>query len=520
METPLRSGPFERTLLVLRRYFGASPAWLNERIWTLVLCLSGLSLSVTGCGRSGNDIENPVSPCCTLHERCTISRGINGRPISLAFSQDGRWLAAGNMISGTAHRVLIGEVLLWDLTAAEKFTALRVEAGSVGPVAFSSDSKLLAAVARDPDEPDRVVVFDVGGGRESWTFAGHTGEVDALAFSPDNKMLVTCGATLVVTEGWERGEVRIWDLVKKIEVARAERFEDPYMAVVLMPGGDRFVTGVGQRRRRLAKEGQLTIWDSKTCKPLRTSDWEGKVIRSIASVPGTEMVVAGSQDGALSFWSGSELKLIDSYDVRPKRAPRMYVMSLDVSRDGKMLAVAIGYWIRGGGEGELQLWDIQRRRKCCTVLTTSRRPVTCALFSPKRGPACGGHRGRNSEDLGNQNESEVRRRQWAGQFWVAKKVTLKKLTLYAIPCKIWCCELNCTKVGPDSDCKETLVVPRVPRHLQWSGAETGTRGGNWDGRKLGRDYISRQSAVLVAGGVMPTSAGSAKAGQVRFWQYE
>ena len=348
----------------------------------LLLCLSGLLLAASGCQRSEKEFENLASLCCTLREHSTLSRGIDARPISSAFSHDGRWLAAGGMISGTAPQPSSGEVLLWDLSAAEKFRALRFEAPRIGPVVFSSDSKLLAVVARDAEQRDRVVLFDVATGSVLWTIVGHTGEISALAFSPDNRTLVTCAATLVISAGWQRGEIRIWNLEKKVELARAERSEDPFMSVAFIAGGRRFVTGVGKRSHTPAAPGNLVLWDLETCKALRTSDWDRKSITSIVCVPGKDILVAGSQDGALSFWNASDPKLIDSYDARPKDGMRMYVMSVSASRDAKLLAVAMGYWIKGGGAGELQLWDIQERRKCSTLLITSRRPVNCALFSP------------------------------------------------------------------------------------------------------------------------------------------
>ena len=338
------------------------------------------SLQSAAGGQERKSRPSPVP--AALFVSVTLRNGVNARPISLAFSQDGRWLATGDMISGTARRPSAEEVLLWDLSAAEKFRALSLEASSIGPVAFSSDCNLVAAVARHTEKPDQVVLFDVSSGSVFWTIEGHSGEIAALAFSPDNKTLVTCGASLVVTEGWERGEIRIWDLEKKTEMARAERLKDPFMTVAFIAGGDRFVTGLAKRRHASATGGELTIWELRTCTALQTSDWMSTSITSLACVPGQDILVAGSLDGALSFWTASDLKPIDSYDARPKRAPRMYVMSLSASRDGRMLAVGMGYWIRGGGEGELQLWDVQERRKCSTVLTKSPRPVSCVRFSP------------------------------------------------------------------------------------------------------------------------------------------
>ena len=70
-------------------------------------------------GQERKSRPSPV-PAALFVSSCTLRNGVNARPISLAFSQDGRWLATGDMISGTARRPSAEEVLLWDLRRGGK----------------------------------------------------------------------------------------------------------------------------------------------------------------------------------------------------------------------------------------------------------------------------------------------------------------------------------------------------------------------------------------------------------------
>ena len=352
------------------------------RRWTGLLWVSPLLMLATSCGQPRGPYTKASGACCTLREQRTMNCGVDAVPIELAYSlADGRLATAGQesnrgpQFEGTDIAVGIKS----EETTQSRGTG-RANRGPCGD--FRATEALIAVVGRGLDEPDRILLLDVATGRVLWTIIGHTGEVSALAFSPDDKVLLTCGATLVITEGWEHGEVKAWDLARRVKLAEASRADDPYRTVAFLPGGEQFVTGLAQRRPGHSTGHQLAVWNSRTCEVSRTSDWAGKIVTSIACVPGTGVVVAGSNDGFLSFWDARTLTLLDIHDVRRTVDSRMYVTSLDVSSDGKKLAVCLGYWIRGGGDGELQIWDIAQRKVCCVVSAGSDRPLTGARFSP------------------------------------------------------------------------------------------------------------------------------------------
>jgi WD40 repeat protein len=156
--------------------------------------------------------------------------------LSLAFSPDGRTLALGAE-DGSIH--------LWDMPAGRERSILRGHARTVRSVAFSPDGKLLASGSQDgrvvlwdsvrcaklrglvaqgaapvlglvfsPDgrtlglaeyveKPADVVLIDPETGAIRTRLTGHRLGTNALAFSPDGRMLATAGAERCIT---------VWDL--------------------------------------------------------------------------------------------------------------------------------------------------------------------------------------------------------------------------------------------------------------------------------------------------------------------
>jgi WD40 repeat protein len=106
----------------------------------------------------------------------------------LAFSPDGKLVAA---VWGDA------KIRLFDGRTGEYRTLLEMELkpGSswigVGGVAFSPDSKILASKGGD----NTMVLWDLTEGKPRRTLKGHKGEVDAIAFSRDERWIATGGRT-------------------------------------------------------------------------------------------------------------------------------------------------------------------------------------------------------------------------------------------------------------------------------------------------------------------------------------
>src|SRR5262249_8596079 len=115
---------------------------------------------------------------------------------SLAYSPDGRWLAALAADNKT--------LLLLDARTHETIARLSGHENTVFKAAFSPDCRRLASCSRD--HPVRLWQIDGG---TCQVLRGHTDEVFAVAFHPDGTRLAT---------GGRDGAVWLWDVARGEEV--------------------------------------------------------------------------------------------------------------------------------------------------------------------------------------------------------------------------------------------------------------------------------------------------------------
>lgn len=113
-----------------------------------------------------------------------------------AFSPCGQYLAAG-----------MDEIFLWDIVRGELYRQLPLPQGcqEMFPLTFSSCGSYFAAGAwwQPGVEKVPICLWEVETGKHLTTFWGHPTDVQALAFSPDNKLLAS---------GSHDGTILLWDL--------------------------------------------------------------------------------------------------------------------------------------------------------------------------------------------------------------------------------------------------------------------------------------------------------------------
>ena len=148
----------------------------------------------------------------------------------LSFSPDGKILATG--IRGGGGSQTLGEIHLWELGSKTTIASLNnVQIGSVNAIAFSPDSKLLAWV----DMSWNVKLWQIARHDNVATLPSITPNVIYLAFSPDGKVLAAAATSRsYLINVWDVDRARLVKTLHQPNAITAMRIgpkENPSLAV-------------------------------------------------------------------------------------------------------------------------------------------------------------------------------------------------------------------------------------------------------------------------------------------------
>ncbi|MFD8024518.1 trypsin-like peptidase domain-containing protein [Streptomyces lavendulae] len=239
-----------------------------------------------------------------------------GPVFSVAFSPDSKTLAASHDYTAK----------LWDLATGKPRVTLPDQLGRVFSVAFSPDGSTLATAGEDKTAR----LWDANTGKARAVLSGHTDEVTSVAFSPDGSSLAT---------GSVDATARLWDLTSGSARAPLRGQSDLVLSVAFSPDGNTLATGGSDKTVRL--------WDLNTRKPRAPLTGHTDQVTSVAFSPDRDKptLASGSTDQTARLWDLTtgkmRAKLTGNTDA---------VLSVAFSPDGNTLATA-------GGDKKVRLWD-------------------------------------------------------------------------------------------------------------------------------------------------------------------
>jgi WD40 repeat protein len=257
---------------------------------------------------------------------------------------------------------------------------LRGHTGEVRAVAWSPDGKLVASAGWSL-QGGEVIVWDAATGQELHRLGGHTEPLASLAFSPDGRRLATLagrsgyhthseqadtGRPGVETRVFDsHGELKVWDVATGAEVLTIPRGGS---SVAFSPDGTRLAVAGIRWPKGQAKIEEVTVWDAGSGKQLRT-------------LVGASQGLAFSPDGTrlASFsWETSTLTVWDARTGQKQLTIRGAVGDVALSPNGKRLAAVYA----GNGNGdEVHLWDAASGKDLQTLRGHGGQ-VTRLAFSP------------------------------------------------------------------------------------------------------------------------------------------
>jgi WD40 repeat protein len=270
-----------------------------------------------GGGTSGNGIVRVWG----VRTRKSIASFAAGRDTvqSVAFAAGGRTLASGGWDD---------EVRLWDLrTRAPAGTPLRAHTGAVSSVAFSGDGRTLATASWDgtvrrwPLPIRRSIAHRLAAGPRN---------VTGVAYTADGAILATAASS----------GVRLWDVREQRTLGR-------------LTGGAFWSVAASADGRTIAAavdDGLVRVWDLRTRKPLGPP--LSGYFRSVAFSSDSSMLAAAGEHMPLRLLNPRDLRTLD--ELPDGRS--LDIFGIAFSPDGDTVVAA-------ADDGTVRLWNVRKRAR-------------------------------------------------------------------------------------------------------------------------------------------------------------
>ena len=194
---------------------------------------------------------------------------------ALAFSPDGKWLAAGSY----------GQVAVWNLVEGKLARVLTNVLGAVNDLKFSPDNKLLAVAGGQPSAKGDLRFYDTSDWKLTGVLRGHDDVVFSVAFRADGKQLASASFDHTVA---------LWDVTGLKRLKTFTQHSDFVYAVALDPAGQFLFSG--------SKDRTVQMIDTATGKTKFTFSAGEQDILAVALHPDGKTVVSGGFEPTL-FWS-------------------------------------------------------------------------------------------------------------------------------------------------------------------------------------------------------------------------
>jgi len=264
------------------------------------------------------------------------------------FSPNGKHIVSGDWSATTDWG---GDIIIWDAASGNEVMKFAVKSWTTA-VSFSPDGKLLASAAGG--DWGLINIRDALTGTIVTTING-SGMPNSIAFSPDNKYIVSGGSDCTV---------KVWDIATGKRVTTLRGHGNAVSSVVFTLDGKRIVSG--------SEDGTIKVWDAYV-------DYAAKYFRShtnavkTAFSPDGKRLVSRTMDGKMKVWDVASTAEIMT--LSGGRSGKSSLFRLPVfSPDGKRIASI-------GAERAIVVWDAETGAEVM-AFGGQDEEIGCLAFSP------------------------------------------------------------------------------------------------------------------------------------------
>ncbi|HLV98787.1 MAG TPA: serine/threonine-protein kinase [Ktedonobacterales bacterium] len=207
--------------------------------------------------------------------------------------------------------------------------------GRVNAVAWSPDGQRIVSGSAD----QTAKVWDVASGKTIWTYATRSKWVLTVAWSPDGQRIVVGGASPL---SWWHNPVLVLDAQTGRKLLKYRGHFKWVLAAAWSPDGQRVASAGGGMFSRW--DDAVYVWDATTGKTVSTYDKHTNKIDAVAWSPDGTKIASASADETVRVWVAASAQPLLTY-----RGHRWIVRAVAWSPDGTRLASA--------GDRTVQVWQ-------------------------------------------------------------------------------------------------------------------------------------------------------------------